>query len=301
MTKPLSHQQIRAFRAVVLTGTTVAAADMLNTTQPSVSRLIGQTQDATGLKLFVNERGRLLLTREGQLLFDTIQQHYRELERIEETVQALRASGGGIFRIACTPTLSQCLLPQVIRRFAVIYPNVHYHVATLGSREIFENLRRGTCDIGIANTRIEGDEFIVHDIETRSAVFIAATDHRLAGKDVVEPMDLMGETFIGLPEHDELTKRARAVFNKDGVEFAHFMETLYSVTVCAFVAENLGVSVMNPYMAEQFAQRLAIRPFSPDVPITTYAAFSRYVGRSELAERFLVELKKVVQQQHRAV
>ncbi|MBN9429531.1 MAG: LysR family transcriptional regulator, partial [Burkholderiales bacterium] len=73
MARPLNFQQIEAFRAVVLLGTTVAAAKTLHTTQPTISRLIGQVQRATGLQLFVNGRGRLQLTREGRHLFETVQ------------------------------------------------------------------------------------------------------------------------------------------------------------------------------------------------------------------------------------
>ncbi|REN20915.1 LysR family transcriptional regulator, partial [Mycobacterium tuberculosis] len=52
MSRPLNFRQIEAFRAVMQTGTTTAAAAMLHTTQPSVSRLLAQIQNATQLKLF---------------------------------------------------------------------------------------------------------------------------------------------------------------------------------------------------------------------------------------------------------
>ena len=49
MSRPLSSREIEAFRAVMQTGTTTAAARLLHTTQPSVSRLLAQMQAAAGL------------------------------------------------------------------------------------------------------------------------------------------------------------------------------------------------------------------------------------------------------------
>ena len=92
MSRPLNFRQIEAFHAVMLAGTTTGAAQMLRTTQPSVSRLLAQTQQATGLRLFDMERGRLRPTREAKDLFDTVQRHFVGLERIEDRVAAMRRS-----------------------------------------------------------------------------------------------------------------------------------------------------------------------------------------------------------------
>src|SRR3546814_15954661 len=83
MSRPLNFRQIEAFRAVMLTGTTTSAARMLHTTQPSISRLIGQIQSASGITLFDMLHGRLRPTAEGHELFDTIQRHSLGLESIE--------------------------------------------------------------------------------------------------------------------------------------------------------------------------------------------------------------------------
>ena len=44
MARQLKFRQIEAFRAVMLTGTTISAAQMLYTTHPSISRLLAQVQ-----------------------------------------------------------------------------------------------------------------------------------------------------------------------------------------------------------------------------------------------------------------
>ena len=99
MPRPLNPREIETFRAVLQTGTTTAAAQLLHTTQPSVSRLLAQMQAAAGLKLFDIHKGRLRPTPEAMELYATVQQHFLGRERIERQLAVLRQSGAGGLRI----------------------------------------------------------------------------------------------------------------------------------------------------------------------------------------------------------
>lgn len=293
MPRPLSFRQLEAFRAVVISGTTVAAARMLHTTQPSISRLIGQAQAAAGLKLFVNDRGRLQLTREGRHLFDTVQSSFQGLERIEQTVVALRTSGAGVFRIAGTPSLALSILPKVLERFAEKSPQVHFDVQTLGSRQIADGLRQGWYDVALTNGPLVGSEFDSRAVHHADVVCVASRDHAFASFDVVRAADLRGQNLISLPHDDLLAVELRRVFEKRGVEVRTVIETTYSSTICTMAAQGLGVGIVNPYVASVFRDRLCVKRFSPSVVATTYAVFARFAPASELAERFLDELEHV--------
>lgn len=291
MTRPLTFPQIEAFRAVVLLGTTVAAARMLHTTQPTVSRLLGQAQSATGLQLFVNDRGRLQLTREGRHLFETIQVSYQGLERVEEAASALRESGAGVFRIACTPSLGQSVLPVAMERFTQNYPGVRFNVQTLSSRQIAEGLRLGLYDIALTNKAYEGAEFDVNEVHRAEAVCVTAHDHPFAQQSVVSIADLQDQVRIGLPYDDDLEIALRDAFAAQGIATRAAIETIYSSTICTFAARGLGVGVINPYMASVFEDRLSIRRFVPALPILTYVAFARFSSVSELAQHFYSALQ----------
>lgn len=294
MSRPLSFNQIEAFRAVVISGTTVAAARMLHTTQPSISRLLGQAQNASGLKLFVNDRGRLQLTREGRHLFETVQLHFQGFERIEQTVAALRSSGAGVFRIACTPSLGQGVLPKVLDRFTRHWPQVHFNVQTLGSRQIEDGLRQGMYDIAITNSRFDGSEFQTQAVHQGEAVVISALDHPFSIRELITVADLKDETLISLAHSDALEVELRKAFAADNLESPSKIETIYSSTICTLAAQGLGVGVVNPYMASVFRDRLCIRRFSPTIHVTTFATFARFTPASELAERFLGELNQTM-------
>jgi DNA-binding transcriptional LysR family regulator len=290
MSRPLNFREIEAFRAVMLTGTTVGAARMLHTTQPSISRLISQAQMATGLALFANERGRLHPTQEALHLFDTIQLHFQGLEKIENTVSALRESGTGVLRIACTPTLALGVLPQVVETFMKSWPNVHLNVQTMGTRQMREGMLHGLHDIAMTNNGLEGSEFHNQEIHTTEAVCVMAPGHPLADRRAIDARDLQHYPLLCLDRGDSLDMELRQRLAQRKVTVPMNIETTYSATICVFAAQGIGLGIVNPYIASVFRDRVAVRRFTPRIKVTTYASNARFAPASELTGKFLKAL-----------
>jgi len=293
MARAISFNQIEAFRAVVLSGTTVAAAQMLHTTQPSISRLIGQIQSASGLKLFTNDRGRLKLTREGGHLFNTIQQEFQGLDRITQTIASLKSSGQGVFRIACTPSLGQSIIPATIKQFMEIYPTTHFDIQTLGNQNIAERLRQGMYDIAVTNSDIHFSpkEFEVSQIHKSEAVCVFSKEHPFIKLKAVEITHLANELRISFPINDQLESQLSKLAKKKNLSLNSAIETIYSSTICTFALKGIGVGVVNPYIASTFKNQLGIRRFLPKIEIETFAITSKFSPASEFSEKFINELR----------
>src|ERR1700682_5216805 len=174
MSRPLNFRQIEAFRVVMLSGTTIAAAARLGTTQPSISRLLAQIQAATKLRLFEPVGGRLRPTPEAAKLFQEVQRNFLGLEKIEEAVMLIRRSGTGLLRVACTPTLGISILPVVITTFQRRYPDVHITFRTIGSHHIREGLLNGLYDVGLTTNRyhFQGQELRTEILDEVEAVCV---------------------------------------------------------------------------------------------------------------------------------
>lgn len=292
MARPLSFHEIEAFRALMLRGTTVAAARMLHTTQPTISRLITQAQIATELQLFLNKKGRLQPTQEALQLFETIQLYFQGAEKIEQTAAALRESGTGVLRIACTPTLALGVLPVALRTFMHLFPGVHTNVETLGTEHIKDGLLHGLYDIALTNNSLAGDEFRSEVIHVNEAVCVMALKHALADKTSVDAVDLMHYPLLCLHKGDSLGAELQHVLATQKIKISKYLETTYYATVCMFAAEGIGVGVVNPYIAPVFRDRLAVRAFTPAIKVKTYASFSKSHPASTLTDRFLSVLTK---------
>jgi len=170
--RSLNFHQIEAFRALMTTGTTTASAKMLNTTQPSISRLLSQIQSTSGLRLFELSHGRLNPTPEANKLYEAVQRHFLGIEKIEQTIALIRRSGTGFLRIGATPVLGMGLLPRIIPQFRRQYEGVDLSLHTIGSRQLKDGLLNGLYDVGLTTTSLyfSGDEFETQVLDEARAV-----------------------------------------------------------------------------------------------------------------------------------
>ncbi len=295
MTRPLNFPQLQAFRAVMQTGTTIGAAAVLNTTQPSISRRLAELQNFSGLKLLEKHQGRLRPTREGMLLYRTIQKHFEGLEQIETAIAMLRRSGAGTLRIGCTPVLALGVLPDVVEVFRERFADAHLIINTHATPRLMDLLRQELFDfILTTGTLVEGD-FDVMAMKTLPAVCVLPHGHRLANEAVVDIGMLRGERLISLASSDAITLTLKALLQANGIDTGFAIETSSSITVCAMVASGNGVGVVTPFVAGMFAQKVLIKPFVPAVNVTVSLATSSQSAPSLLAGHFVKVLEAQLQ------
>ncbi|MFI5444001.1 LysR substrate-binding domain-containing protein [Polaromonas sp. UC242_47] len=295
MSRLLNFRQIEAFRAVMLSGTTTAAAAMLHTTQPSISRLLAQVQSATQLKLFDIQKGRLRPTQEARQLFDTVQRHFLGLERIEQDVAVMRKSGTGTLRIGCTPALGLSVMPKIVPAFSALYPDVHINLQTISAHHLREGLVHGLYDLVLTTTPIHHPEFSGSTLHRASAVCVMHPGHALAGRAAIHVRDLQDQTLLTLNADDEIHLQFQRSMEQHGVEASATVETSYSVTICTLAAEGAGIGIVNPYVASVFTHALRILPLKPRLPVEVCMAFSSQSAPSAMTEQFAALLKTYFQ------
>lgn len=100
-------RHIEIFHAVMTAGNLTEAAQMLHTSQPTVSRELARFEKVLGLKLFERTRGRLHPTVQGLRLFEEVQRSWYGLDRIVSAAESLREFRQGELSIVCLPVFSQ--------------------------------------------------------------------------------------------------------------------------------------------------------------------------------------------------
>jgi DNA-binding transcriptional LysR family regulator len=262
----LNQRQVEAFRAVMVTGGITSAAQLMNVTQPAVSRLIRDLQVAVGLRLFERVGTRLLPTSEALSLSHEVERSFVGLERIMQTATDLRSRRVGSLRIAAYPALATSFLPRVVAEFLKERPKLHIAVQGFGSRIVLDQVGSGQCDIGFVSDVLEFPSVTSQSIGGLTAVAAVPADHRLARRAVLTPKDFRGEPFITLGQYILLRHRIDHVFAAERVERTIHVETQLTEIACALVAAGVGVSIVDPLTAEEFKGRgVAVRPFNPRI------------------------------------
>jgi DNA-binding transcriptional LysR family regulator len=289
----MKMQHIEAFRAVMLTGSMTHAAQRLHTSQPQISRLIGQLESLTRFPLFDRGGGRLVPTLDGARFLQEVEKAFIGLAGLEASAAGIRSFGAGRLSMAAMPRLAGGLLTQAAARFKADHPDVRISIRSGTASTVHNWVSSGFCDIGLAMLYSEATGVQVEPVLTTSCVAIMPAGHRLAQKKSLKPADFAGEAFISFPTGSPLCERVDAIFNAAGVARAIIAETDLGASVCALVAAGLGVSLINPLAAyeerhsqDRHGAGLVVRPFEPAVPITIALLYPPYGTRSRLISVF---------------
>lgn len=267
----LSHRQIDFFRAVMGTGHVTRAAELLHTSQPTVSRELARLEQLLGFALFERVRGRLKPTVRALALMEEVEQSYVGLDRIAASAVALRAYAHGRLQLACLPALSHALLPDAIRRFAARRPEAAVALHTLESPPLEAALSEQRFDLGLSERHEAPAACTLQTLLVADEVAVLPAGHPLVQKAVLAPSDFAGQSFISFAPNDPYRQQVDALFAGAGVVRDLRLETPSAVSVCALVRQGLGLGIVNPLTALEVAGNgvkggLVVRPLSVSIP-----------------------------------
>ncbi|KJF65748.1 LysR substrate-binding domain-containing protein [Rhizobium nepotum] len=288
----MRFSHIEAFRAVMLSGSTTAAAHALHTSQPSISRSIAQLEKYTGLNLFERSPGKLVPSSDGLLFFKEVQRSFSGLRHLDESARRIRRFSGGSLTIAAIQIIALGLIPRTIKRFAMDYPEVSISIHTGHSSNVAQWVDDQTCDIGVVSQVSETyglENELLYEID---AVCIMPRDHSLAGKSVVGPNDLADEPYISLPRNEYGHSAIDEIFEAAGISRTINLETSYSSITCSLVAQGLGIAIVNPLAALDYRHAgLVTRPFRPEIRHSGHLIYPKGRPNNRLVSSFVDCLK----------
>jgi DNA-binding transcriptional LysR family regulator len=285
----LSHRQLEAFRAVIESGKVTTAAELLNTTQPSISRQIADLEQTVGFRLFERAGRTLVPTTEALALYEEVERSFVGLAEISRVIRDIRDFRQGGLSIAGMPALALKFLPQVMADFAKIAPGIVVSLRARSSQAVLQHLVSQQFDLGFA--ALETD----HPAVRRAPICIAPmmavlpVGHPLTQKARLEPSDFHDHPFIALGA-EIATRTETDSFLALGQARPRLVAVAQlSASICELVAEGAGVSIVEPVTALNFAEmgRVILRPLHPEQPFRYDLLLPALREPSRVAMQFL--------------
>lgn len=287
----MQHRQIEIFAAVMRAGTASKAADVLGITQPAASRALSDFERSVGFKLFDRVRQRLLPTPEAHQLYQSVEASFLGLDTIAAEAARIRDQGTGRLRVASLSLLGATLVPKAIARFRLKHPDISVTLHVLVSRDIRHLVATGQFDVGLAADEIDVTGVSHQLFLAPKAMCAIPVGHPLAYLEVIRPADLTGQPFIAYVPEDRARQRLDAIMDDAGVRLDIVVETIYASTVCALVAEGVGIGIVSPYVVGSLDRsKVILKPFEPALPIRTLLILPPDRPKSLLVRDFITAL-----------
>lgn len=265
----LTFRQIEAFRAIVISRSFTRAAEMLNISQPAVSRLARDMEQELQFSLFERRKGGLRATDQALALYAEVERSFIGLQKIERAARRIVERRGGILRICGNAAFTHSFLPSVVQNFLNSHRGVAVSLHTYDSATAADLLRARQFDIGYVMTPADVEGLQAGPVYRARCVCLVPEDHRLRHQSVVRIEDLQNEPFISLADGTMTRMKIDAAFDAANVSRHLEIEAEWSASVCSLVREGLGFSIIEPFTAKTFAaQGGVVRPFLPEIDFT---------------------------------
>ncbi|SEK02400.1 LysR family transcriptional regulator [Achromobacter sp. NFACC18-2] len=142
-------RHIEIFEAIRRTGSLTEAAAALHISQPAASKLLAHAESQLGFRLFDRVKGRLVATREAEILTPEIARLSQDLSSVRRLAANLRDRPHGHLRLGCAPALGLGLLPGVVRDSRDAQPGITFDIHTHHSAELVQGLLTRELDLAI--------------------------------------------------------------------------------------------------------------------------------------------------------
>jgi DNA-binding transcriptional LysR family regulator len=288
----MNIRQLEAFRAIMVARSTIGAAELLDMSQPAVSRLLSQLENSLKLTLFDRSTGRLVPTSEAVLLYGEVERTFISVDKIREMARDIRSADAGSLNIGAFPLLALGFLPDVIRQFNEIHPRTRVTLQVQMSAKVEEWAAAQQIDLGFAEYPYQARAFDRPGFEAEEFcrvpyLLAVPRGHPLAKSKIVRPADLSGERFISLTTNTVGRLLIDQLFEREGVTRNMVVDCQVMAVVANLISQGVGVGFIDPFTAADFADRdiVALR-FEPVVEMRIGMLHPTHRPLSRIASEF---------------
>jgi DNA-binding transcriptional LysR family regulator len=283
---------LRAFCQTVRLGSVSRAAEALFVSQPAISLQLQALERELGVPLSERSGRRLVPSREGQLLYEMAQPLVENLDGLEARFRdKVRGLDAGELNIAANSSTILYLLPKIVERFRLHYPDVRLTLHNAISADGTDLLREDAADLAIGSMTDVPADLSYAPAYRFEQVLIAPHDHPLAKGGELELADIARYPLV-LPPKRQITYRlVDQVFQRHRIAYTVALEVGGWEVIKQYVAMGMGISIV-PVLClnEADRERLAARSMKRWFPERSYGVIVRRGKALSAQARAFIEL-----------
>ncbi len=167
----------RIFYYVAKNKNITKTANEILISQPSISKAIKNLEEQIGCQLFIRTKYGVILTEEGNVLYEYIKTAIESIETAESKLKNLINLEEGILNIGISHTLTQKYLMEYIEKFHTLYPKIKIKITTGPTQSLITKARNGNIDFIILNMPyIIPNDFDVQNLKKIRDAFFATKE-----------------------------------------------------------------------------------------------------------------------------
>ena len=280
----MDWDKLRIFHAVADAGSLTHAGEVLHLSQSAVSRQIRALEESLGVTLFHRHARGLILTEQGELLFDATKAIKKRLEAAEARIRDSEDEVYGELRVTTTIGFGTLWLAPRMATLYERYPDLK--IDLMLEERVFD-LPMREADVAIRMKEPSQADLIRRRLMGVTMRLFASPGY-LAAKGTPESLaDLAGHRIISqnssAPQVSASAALIRRIFSHE--IGSHLMVNNYFGILQA-VIHGLGIGVLPDYLTADFPQLVNVLPEEHSNEVPVYLAYPEELRHSKRVEAF---------------
>lgn len=253
--------QLKLFLDLVREGSFTRVAEQNKLTQPAVSLQIQRLENELGAKLLERTTRRVLVTEEGQILASYARDILARSTEAKQILQERRGLMVGTIRVAAIHSVGLHELPDYLKRYIKLYPEVHLHIEYHPSETVYQLVNQGAADVGLVAYPEPRDSLITIPFLEDEMVVIVNPEHAMAQthSETIRLEELNGADMIAFDGNIPTRRATDGVLTQHGVRVNVKMECDNVEIMKKMVEVGMGIAFVPQYSVLDESDRMDLR------------------------------------------
>jgi LysR family transcriptional regulator, hca operon transcriptional activator len=292
----MEFRHLRYFIAIAEAGSfTVAAEQILHTSQPSLSRQIRDLESEVGSQLLTRKARGIELTPAGRAFLDHARSALSQVEAAAEAARRVAHPAKPCFAMGFLTGHELTWMPEALRMLRDELPNIDVLISSQYSPLLANALLKGTVDAAVLRRERGAPDLAFRLLVKEPLVVILPVDHRLAALKAISPRDLVGETFVTVSETAPVL---RAIIDnylkRSGINIEPDHEADHLAMGMSLIASTGGVGLLPAYAQNFLPSSVTSRPLKEDTPTIELVLGYKKSNESPILKLLLSRLDELV-------
>ena len=262
----MDWDKLRIFKTVAEIGSFTHAGETINLSQSAVSRQVSALEDDLGFPLFHRHARGLVLTEQGEILYESAREIFETLEITQTKLSDSRVLPEGLLNITTVDFIASSWLAPVLPEFRSLYPKIQLKFY-LDDR-LYDLMRR-EADIAIRLQKSEQGDLIQRKLTTIGFKLCASKSYLENFGEPQSLKELKDHTMIGHPPGLRTPFiRPNWIFYAANIDKANNQNVILINSMnarFAAVKEGVGIAVLPDYVAAANPDLVSLFP-DLDIP-----------------------------------
>jgi DNA-binding transcriptional LysR family regulator len=281
---------LKEFVVLAETGNFLEAANILYSSQSTLSKHIKTIETELGVLLFDRTTRKVSLSKFGQLLLPYARQITELQDKYTTLLKSSLETEHETLTLGSIYGLAQYKITDVLVKFKKTRPQSTLNVMQASSKDLTEMLRQGKYDLAfIRDIEDAGDEFVKIPYATDTIVAVLPAAHPMAGEKALPLRKLADENFL-LEVPDTMPYRLSIkACQLSGFEPRVTITDVDREYLIDLVSKGMGITLMLKQILLHFTNpEIAIVDITPSVSTQISLCYLKDAKLSDAAKHFLM-------------